>query len=86
MINSQLILDKLCWSLRTISYEVHTTGNLVLGLPFVRLPIILVLKISSRSFWLPWYIMTGNEGVHFWNSSIQFESVLRGATMRWGPR
>lgn len=86
MINSQLIRERNAWSRRTISYDVQTTGNLSVGRPFCRWRIILVLKMSSRSFRLPWYMMTGIEGVQVWNSSIQFDRVLSGATIRCGPR
>lgn len=80
--NSQLMRDRLCWSRSTISYDVQTTGNLSVGLFPLRCFIIFVLNIASRWEAFPWYMMTGIEGVQWLNSSIQFDSVLRGATIR----
>ncbi|EAQ87722.1 hypothetical protein CHGG_04341 [Chaetomium globosum CBS 148.51] len=60
---------------------VHTTGNFSVGLPLWRWRMILDLKISSRCCGVPWYMTTGIEGTHWWNSSSQLDKVLKGATM-----
>jgi hypothetical protein len=38
-----------------------------------------------RSGRVPWYMTTGHDGSHLWNSLIQLGRVASGATMRYGP-